>query len=156
MGKWILLAIAFLAGGASGYAVRDNSASRKIIPISMRALVGDQLGCKTQASATLFMNPFDNAIEAESGSGSDSIALKIDSQAKQLSFLTAAAVRFGATEGDQFTIVHEDSRRVSAIHVNEMGSISSIIVVRDKGFAIWTRVADALLSNAQAYVLQCS
>jgi hypothetical protein len=138
-----------------GYWARGNVPSSQTIPLSKYVAAGSQLGCTAQASATLFADIHENSVEAESGRATDSIALKIDSDAKQVSFLTAAAVRFGATDGDKFVIVYEDDRRISAVHVNNMGGISALIVIKSAGLVIWTKATDTLFASGQAFLLQC-
>ncbi|WP_072384945.1 hypothetical protein [Hyphomicrobium sp. CS1BSMeth3] len=147
---------AVVVGSVVGYLVRGNVTNKQTIHFSKYAVTSNQLGCKAQASATLFVSMFDNTIEAESGRATDVVALNIDTVAKRISFLTAAAVRNGTMDGDKFVIVHEDDRKISAVHVNDMGGVSAVIVIKESGLAIWTKAADVLFTNAQAYILQCS
>lgn len=156
MGRLVGFIAIFLAGAAFGYFYVGQVSSRQKIPISRYETTSNQLGCKAKASASIFVKLDGKSIEAESGPGTDSVALRINSGAKQISLLTAAAVKNGVIDGDKFVIVHEDSRRTSAVHVDGNGGIGAIIVIKSEGIAIWTKASDGFLTNAQAFMLECS
>lgn len=101
-----------------------------------------EFACTSLMSADIIGTPIDyltNGIEGTLSRGTDKIAISIK-DSKTLTFITAAAVGAGASEGDLWTILkNNDKALVAILYDAEFGSLNALALNKENGLAVWSK-----------------
>jgi hypothetical protein len=98
MKRLLFVLLVFAGGCGAGYAFAHFDPPKLAYRFEYRpAQRGDQLRCSSPAYAALFETLDKETIDAHAGKGTDTAAIKIDRDAKNVTFLTGAGVRYLGT-----------------------------------------------------------
>jgi hypothetical protein len=109
-------------------------------PYTMSVAGSTSFACASLVSANVIGSPEEyltNGIEGSVEKGTDKIAMNIK-DAQTLNFMTAASVRAGMSEGDNFAIVQNDDQKLIAVWFNE-NAISTVVLNKTNGLAVWLK-----------------
>jgi hypothetical protein len=157
MKRLLFVLLVFAGGCGAGYAFARFDPPQLAYRFEyVPAQRGDQLRCSSPAYAALFATFDKETIDAHAGKGTDTAAIKIDRDAKHVTFLTGAGVRYlGATEGDKYPIVYTTQNTIVAARVEELGAVNALLIRTDTGRVVWTKVSDVLFVSGQATFFEC-
>lgn len=154
----IILAI-FLVGGISGYYIKPSKTEFYYPPSSYSdESLTTGLSCESIASNLLVVkNEKNKTIESEIIKGTDKMSVKLKNN--KLQFLTSAAVGAGMTEGDELTIIQNNSKYLTAYGEFTYGGMDSFVLNKETGKAIWSKSQpNYILANDvenQTFLLNC-
>ena len=87
-----------------------------------------------------------NEIEGTLSKGTDKIAISIKDK-QNLSFLTAASVEAGTSEGDLWKILKNDNKELVAILYDPIfGSINTLTLNKESGLAVWSKTRPTFIT----------
>lgn len=139
----ITLAIVAVLMGGYFFLQGDNPVTNTVkvsFPYTFSIADKTSFACESLVSADIIGSSEEyltNGIEGSVQKGTDKVAMSIK-DAKTLSFLTGASIGIGITEGDNFTIVQNDSKKLMAVWFNE-NVISTVVLNKTNGLAVWLK-----------------
>ena len=137
-----LVVIVILVGGYF-FLQGDNPVTNTVkvpFPYTFSVAGNTSFACESLVSADIIGSPEEyltNGIEGSVQKGTDKVAMNIK-DAQTLSFLTGASIGIGTTEGDNFAIVQNDSKKLMAVWFNE-NVISTVVLNKANGLAVWLK-----------------
>jgi len=136
---FLFLFIGFIIGGAVGYYFKQSNYKYYYPPSSYSdARLTSGISCESIVSSVLIVDKGENkTIEAEILKGTDKIAVKLKDN--KLYFLTSAAVGAGSTEGDEFTIIQDNKKYLTAYGEYNFGGMDTFVLNKETGKAIWSK-----------------
>lgn len=143
MRKQILffLFIGFIFGGAVGYYFKQSSYNYYYPPAasSVNTRLDSGLSCESIVSSSLlvYKQGENKSIQGDIEKGTDKIAVKLDGD--KLSFLTQAAVGAGVTGGDEFRVLQNTNKYLTAIETHDLGGVDSFVLNKETGKAVWSK-----------------
>ena len=120
-----------------------------------------QFGCKAVASVHLTetgIGGSDRIVEATASRGTDTLAIRVDSAAKQLHVITGADVRWGRTDSEVMSIIRDDDRAIVAVQVTPAeANVITLSLDKKTGNAVWGKLGRLMMVGAGgwAHYLEC-
>lgn len=139
----VILIITIIVIGGYFYFQKDSGggASLKMsFPYTLSVANNTSFACESLLSANIIGSPEEyltNGIKGDVVIGTDKVAMNIK-DAKTLSFLTGASLGLGFSEGDNFAIVENSTKKLMAVSFNE-NFISTVVLNKKNGLAVWLK-----------------
>lgn len=101
-------------------------------------MIGKSFSCRGTQTASFFQKGFETKeIEGKLEKSTESVSLKIK-DSNSISFMTAALVKAGSTEGEEWKIIENDVYTLIAEY-NDGNVVSALTISKKSGFGIWQK-----------------
>lgn len=149
--NWIKIIITVIVVIVFTYLLNAFSSKKLKIdyPYTQNVSKSASFACTSLISADIIGSPIDyltNGIEGTLNKGTDKIAISIKDK-QTLSFLTAASVEAGTSEGDLWKILKNDNKELVAILYDPIfGSINTLALNKESGLAVWSKARPTFIT----------
>jgi hypothetical protein len=155
--RMFIWAISVICAAVAGfYYARYNPEVEFAIGSPQVLPVTKDFGCDSPAYASIFTTLDGKSVRTYGGRGTDTAAIKVDSDNKRMTMVTGAGVKLGVTQGETYPILQETKDTIVAALISPMGAVNALIMQKETGLVMWTKAQDSLVLGGQAIFLKCS